>query len=241
MEHGFLDKYADLKSPIHSVDPRVKLVVLLTAAAAASFLPETADGINILYYLMASAAVLILLTRIPPLLYFKRALIILPPVTMLSLVYAFNDGFFNLNIFVFYTLKALTCFAFLFVLVGTTRFEKLLKALKFFRAPALVLSLLSFLYRYVFVIQDELERMLRAKELKLPEGSRKFDLKATFLLIGMIFFRSFERSERIYRSMLARSYDPEIAFAPEKLKLGAADYLFAFSGILYLWLILALQ
>jgi cobalt/nickel transport system permease protein len=183
VEHGFLDKYADLNGPIHKVDPRVKLFILLAAVAATSFLTETKSNIKTLYLLLAAAAALLWLTR----------------------------------------------------------FENLLKALKFFKVPALGLSLLAFLYRYIFVIQDELERMQRAKDLKLPFADRKLNLKATFYLVGMIFLRSFERSERIYRSMIARGYNPEKMFRIEIFRPGYADFLFILSSLLYLWLILELR
>jgi cobalt/nickel transport system permease protein len=241
VEHGFLDKYADLNGPIHKVDPRVKLFILLAAVAATSFLTETKSNIKTLYLLLAAAAALLWLTGIKLSIYFKRMLIVLPPILVLSFVYSFKNGTLNSATFTFYALKALISFTFLFVLVGTTRFENLLKALKFFKVPALGLSLLAFLYRYIFVIQDELERMQRAKDLKLPFADRKLNLKATFYLVGMIFLRSFERSERIYRSMIARGYNPEKMFRIEIFRPGYADFLFILSSLLYLWLILELR
>lgn len=220
MQHGFLDRYAELNSPLHRIEPRVKTGVLLFSLFVTAFL--NIDEFYSLQILFLVSLLLLLVSKVPFTAYLKRLLIIFPPITALSLVYSFSSGLFDVKIFLFYLIKAISCFTYVFILVSTTRFETLLKALRFYKVPLFLLSILSFFYRFVFVIQDELERMLKARDSRMARFNRSQELKAAFNMVSMLILRSFERSERIYRSMLARNYRQEnllkISFNKPKLK-----------------------
>lgn len=226
MEHGFLDKYADLKSPLHSIEPRAKLLSLLAAIFFVALLPE--DKLTSLLLLSIFSLILLWISRVPFEVFIKRSLVVLPPILALSSVYAFQNTGFSFYRFVFYTLKAMSSFTYVFILVSTTRFDKLLQSLRYFKMPLTVISILSFLYRYVFVFQDELERMLRAKESRMIKTDRKQELKILFNLVGMLILRSLERSERIYRSMLSRSFKQDLAYVTKFRKLNTKDFFFVF-------------
>ncbi|MCX7831860.1 MAG: cobalt ECF transporter T component CbiQ [Actinobacteria bacterium] len=226
MEHGFLDKYADLKSPVHNIEPRVKLLSLLIVIFVVALLPE--GRFSSLLLLSFFSLILILISRIPYGVFIKRSLIVMPPIIALSSVYAFHEGGFDFFRFIFYTLKAMSSFTYVFILVSTTRFDRLLQSLRYFKVPLTIISILSFLYRYVFVFQDELERMLRAKESRMIKSDRKKELKILFNLAGMLFLRSLERSERIYRSMLSRGFKQDLAYVTKFRKLDMKDLTFVF-------------
>lgn len=239
MEHGFLDKYSEIKSPVQAVEPRVKTFTFLLATAVAAFLNQ--QELNSLIAIFSLSLLLFFVSRLPPLLYFKRLAMVAPPIVMFSAVYSFADGAFVFDRFIFYALKAVTCFNFVFLLVATTRFDRLLNSLRFFKMPPLILSMLSFLYRYIFVIQDELERMLRARDARVPAADRKDRLKIMFNLVGMIFLRSYDRSERIYRSMVARGYSIENSHSSVHEKVKYYDLAFlAFIALVTIGAILSL-
>jgi cobalt/nickel transport system permease protein len=80
----------------------------------------------------------------------------------------------------------------------------LIETLKEFKFPKFLLLLLSFIYRYFFVLTDEIEKMTFAVKLRQQE---KFTAKTLTKLIGMLLIRSYKRAERINKAMLLRGWD----------------------------------
>jgi cobalt/nickel transport system permease protein len=103
------------------------------------------------------------------------------------------------------------------LLVATTQFPDLIHALRHLRFPAILTAVISFMYRYLFVLSDEVMRLLRAREARsarLP-GSEKhpsigFQARVAGNMAGQLFLRSYERSDRIYNAMLARGYTGQL-------------------------------
>ena len=50
------------------------------------------------------------------------------------------------------------------LLVAATQFHDLMHALRHLRLPYLLVAVISFTYRYLFVLVDEAMRLLRARE-----------------------------------------------------------------------------
>jgi cobalt/nickel transport system permease protein len=103
------------------------------------------------------------------------------------------------------------------LLVATTQFPDLIHALRHLRFPAILTAVISFMYRYLFVLSDEVIRLVRAREsrsARLP-GSRAapsaaFQARIAGSMAGQLFLRSYERSDRIYNAMLARGYNGQL-------------------------------
>jgi cobalt/nickel transport system permease protein len=119
------------------------------------------------------------------------------------------------------------------VLTASTPFPALLQAMRSLRVPRVLVTIAGFTYRYLFVIGDEALRLMRARAarssvlspskgdvLRLPKdgalslskgGANVFwRARVTGGMVGSLFLRSLERSERIYDAMLARGYDGEV-------------------------------
>lgn len=208
MEHGFLDKYADIASPVHRLDARVKLPVMIAGVFIAALTPAF-SWLNII--LLASIFIFMLIvSKVPLLTVFKRVALVLPVIIVLSLSYSMTAPSHRFELFFFYMIRAAVCLLSIIILVTTTRFDNLLLAMRYFKLPGLLTSMLSFFYRYIFVLQDELERMQRARSARLVKADRKTKLKAYYTIAGMLLLRSYERTERIYRSMIARGYRGQI-------------------------------
>ena len=86
-------------------------------------------------------------------------------------------------------------------------------ALRSMRLPAILVSIVSFMYRYLAVIGEEAGRMRRATGLPLGLGGRsRRECRLARQghgrrMVGSLFVRSYERSERVYAAMLARGFD----------------------------------
>jgi cobalt/nickel transport system permease protein len=85
--------------------------------------------------------------------------------------------------------------------------------------------LLSFLYRYLFLVSDDLMRMQRAERARDPGGRRWFTVKAFARMAGVLFIRTYERAERIYLAMCSRGFDGTI-IARDAMALRRADIVF---------------
>jgi cobalt/nickel transport system permease protein len=99
------------------------------------------------------------------------------------------------------------------LLVATTRFPDLIHALEHLKVPAILTTIIAFLYRYLFVLTDEVFRLIRARESRsgAVAGNRSgggvlWRAKIAGNMAGQLFLRSYERSDRIYNAMLSRGY-----------------------------------
>ena len=89
---------------------------------------------------------------------------------------------------------------------NTTRFADLLHSLRRWGVPDLMITILALMYRYVFVLVDEMERMQRARASRTFVKKRWAQWKSLSTVIAQSFLRSTERAERIYAAMLARGW-----------------------------------
>jgi cobalt/nickel transport system permease protein len=92
------------------------------------------------------------------------------------------------------------------LLSNTTPFDELLRVLRRARVPALLITTLALMYRYLFVLIDETERMGRARASRTFTRQRRQAWKTLATVIGQLFVRSTERAERIYAAMCARGW-----------------------------------
>jgi cobalt/nickel transport system permease protein len=130
------------------------------------------------------------------------------------------------------------------LLVATTRFPDIIHALEHLRVPAILTTIIAFLYRYLFVLADEVFRLMRARESRsaAAPGTRSggnviWRARVAGHMAGQLFLRSYERSDRVYNAMLARGYTGRLqTINPHELR--RVDYM---TTALILILILFLQ
>jgi cobalt/nickel transport system permease protein len=105
------------------------------------------------------------------------------------------------------------------LLTATTPVLEVLRALRALRVPRLLVGTIFFTYRYFYVIGDEAMRMMRARDSRSAaiEGrpfGRSIRWRATILgyMVGSLFVRSLERSERVFAAMQSRGYEGEFRY-----------------------------
>jgi cobalt/nickel transport system permease protein len=102
------------------------------------------------------------------------------------------------------------------LLAFTTPFPDLIDALRALRLPRIMVSIISFMYRYLAVLSEEAGRMNRAKASRSAVvvgragGSLRWRAGVTGAMVGSLFLRSYERSERVYAAMLARGFQGQL-------------------------------
>jgi cobalt/nickel transport system permease protein len=202
MRHDFLDRYSRLESPIHRLPTLVKLLGAFGIVAATVSVPFT----HAWFFVIEAGLLLLLsaLTSIPWRFIFGR-LILLEPfalgIAFMALLQE-NGGMVFLSILV----KSTLCLFTVILLSNTTPFSNMLQTLKQLGVPRLLVTILALLYRYLFVLIDEAERLNRARTSRTFAKSRRKRWHMLASLIGQLFVRSTERAERIYAAMTARGW-----------------------------------
>lgn len=205
MEHGFLDKYSGLDSIIHRIDPRVKLI---TFGITIPFIIFTRPDLFLAFLLYGILIVtLIFISKIPFFFVLKKSLVVVPFVLLIAVFIPFHNGllvFWNVLIKSYLSTLCMILFS------NTTKFTDLLKALETLKFPKLIIMVLSFMYRYVYVSIDELMRMKRAKDVRTINSGTWLRFKTLSNIIGTLFIRAYERGERVYLAMRSRGFTGQI-------------------------------
>jgi len=231
MHSDAFDRYHHGHSPIHSIDSRVKVLVTLAFIISNALLPDGA------WIAFALAWGFILTANVFSQLgigfTFRRSFIALPfalaAITVLfsipgQAVSSFHFLMWNFTItdagllrFVSIVVRSWLSVQMAILLVAVTEFPKIVHALNHLRVPTIITVIISFLYRYLFVLADEVLRLLRARQArsaavagKNPGGSVMWRARIAGHMAGQLFLRSYERSDRIYNAMLSRGYKGEL-------------------------------
>ncbi|MBE0604279.1 MAG: cobalt ECF transporter T component CbiQ, partial [Deltaproteobacteria bacterium] len=114
------------------------------------------------------------------------------------------------------------------LLIATTSFPGICRGLRRLGFPALFVSQLLFLYRYLFVLLEEAMRVVRARDMR-SFGGRGTGLRVYVRIVGTLFLRTVERAERIYGSMLARGFRGEVP-SMRREELRPSDALFVIAS-----------
>jgi cobalt/nickel transport system permease protein len=227
MHFDVFDRYHENESFIHRLDPRVKVVTTVVFILSNALLPDgawVAFGLSWLFLLLAN-----LLSKLGLGFTFKRSLVALPfALIALTVLFSipgkpissFHFLFWDFTItdagllrFVSILVRSWLSVQMAILLVAVARFPDLIHALEHLRVPGILTTIIAFLYRYLFVLADEVFRLMRARESrsaaapgKRSGGSVAWRAGIAGHMAGQLFLRSYERSDRVYNAMLARGY-----------------------------------
>jgi len=170
-------------------------------------------------------ATLVLLSKIPLLYIVKRLAIILPILSIIAIslpfitpgnvIYEFHlivplkitdiglANFFSVII------KALLALSVMIVLTTTTRFRDLMFAMQRLHIPSIIISIIGFMYRYIFLFTDEFEKMNMGRESRTLAKNNRLKLKGLSWMTASLFIRSIDRGDRIYQAMCSRGFQGE--------------------------------
>lgn len=221
------DQYRHAETIVHALDPRSKVIILVSFIITVSLTPPGAMGGYLLLWLLAGLSAKV--ASIPITFLLKRSLIALPFVlAALTLPFTMpGDTLAQLGPlrisqagtirFVAVLLKSWISVQAAIILVSVTRFPDLLWGLQALRFPSALVAIVSFMYRYLFVLSDEVLRLLRARAARSATvpgqrsgGSLLWRGKVAGRMAGSLMIRSLQRSERIYQAMAARGYRGQV-------------------------------
>ncbi len=259
MHVSTFDRYQQGTSLIHRLDPRVKVGLTLLFIVSNVLLLDGA-------WLVFAAAWLVLLVSNRAAHFsfgylFKRSFIALPfALAAITVIFvqpgaplaSWAWGSRTITItdagvvrFVSIVIRSWLSVQAAILLTATTQFPDLMHALRHLKVPAILISIISFMYRYLFVLADEALRLLRAREARSARlvndgkhgGTVFWRAKVTGSMVGQLLVRSLDRSDKVYNAMLARGYRGQLLTMNPHI-MTRRDWLFLGLGLM---LIIALQ
>ena len=225
-------------SPVHRWDVRCKIVTLLVYSFIIASLQHlgpacTAVCISLVVSIIAKIPLSRVLFRLTALAGFLGMFLVVMPFTVAThvddtIVVFGGMDLFGLNlrgVMLAATIiaKAMAIALLMEPLVSTAPLPVTLHGLTRLGAPEMVSQMVLLSHRYVHVFRHEARRM--AAGMQVRGFSLKTDLetmRAIANFLGMLFVRSFERTERVFDAMRARGYNGQV-HAPSELHINFAD------------------
>lgn len=208
----------DPASRVHRLDPRAKLLGFVGLTVVAVTAPVSAWPVWV-----ACAGVLALAAaeaRIGPRTVWRRARLVLPLVLFVGAFVPFarrgevvasvgplditREG---LEVWAAASVKATIGTVSAVLLAATTAYPQVLRGLEALRVPRTLTLIAAFMYRYLFVIVDEVQRMRAARDARGYRPRTMFGAGAVGRVASALFLRTHARGERVYLAMLSRGYD----------------------------------
>jgi len=196
------ERWSARESRFHNLDPRVKLLAAFSILLLLAWTDRDTAFAFVGYFLLLAG--FLRAAGIPLIGSLLRAFVVLP----------FVAGVFILNlwggnpsgaviILVRSILSAYTAIA----LLSTTPFPALMRGLERLRVPPFFVMVLHFVYRYLFLLTNQAQDMLRARRCRAPQPRQRTRFwTSSASAVAILFVRGYDRAERIHHAMLARGF-----------------------------------
>lgn len=214
------EKFAHGSSFLHRGDPRAKVIIAFLFSATTAIL----DSFSLLVPSLMVSLILLRLSGLPPYPVFKR-MVLVNTFTLfiwitLPLTYGgetvYSPAGFSLSqegvkLAALITIKTNTIVTILISLLATSTIADIGHALNRLKLPTKLIFILLYSYRYVFVIYNEYQRLLRAATLRSFAPRTTIHTYKTFAyLFGMTLVNSYNRSQRVYQAMQLRGFTGQL-------------------------------
>jgi len=210
------EPFAYGKSVIHKIDPRYRVV----AAALLSVIIAVLTGIEALLAAITIAGITLAAAKLNPRAVAGRLAVVAGFLFLLWLVLPVTHPgtvFYTLGPLTLscegvllatrITLKSFAILSLLIALVSTMSVATLGNALNSLGVPGKLTQLLMVSYRYIFVIEQEYQKLQRAAKIRgFQPGTNLHTYRTYAYLAGMLFVRASLRAQRVYQAMLCRGF-----------------------------------
>lgn len=231
-EINLIDKLSLKNSIIHKLNPISKLAVTIIYIVMVTSCYKY--SIYALFPWFIYPIVILILSELPILQTFKKLLIIIPLILFIGIG---NIFFNNTNVIIFgikttfgvlsfvtFTIKSILSLIALYEFICTTGIYNLAYGLIKLKFPEIFVWIVVLLYRYIFVIIEQLNTITKAYSLVAP-NQKGFNIKVWGSLLGNLFYRTLEKGKELYNSMYLRGFG-ENKTINSNIKFHLLDYIF---------------
>ena len=204
------------KSVIHSIDPRVKVVLALVysfvvALSASLAVLLSGFAVSLMLVMTARLAAGEVIRRLAVLLGFLLLIwILLPPTYPGAALFSIGPLDYSapgVLLAAQISLKSTAILLSLMALLGTMSIATMGHALGSLGLPDKLVYLLLITYRYVFVMEREYQRLIRAMKIRaFRPGTNLHSYQSYAYLVGMLFVHASARADRVSNAMKCRGF-----------------------------------
>ena len=97
-------------------------------------------------------------------------------------------------------------------MISSTPMKSFLKSFERFGMPGWILTVIFFIYHFVYILSHELTRLSMAYQSRYIHLSLFKRVVMQSKLMAMFFFRIFERNDRLYNALMSRGFHGSISF-----------------------------
>lgn len=209
LDLAYSEKCLYLESPIHKLDARIKFLVTLGFIVALVAIPSGSFNVFAIYFTLL-LAFLVRLSHVPLRCLLYRSLHALPFMAVILLTnfsHFLLRGGKDYNFLTSSLMRSYFSILALALLSLTTSFPRLLHVFRQFNFPFIFVQAAELMYRYSFVLGNDMARMRFARDSRCYNGKWIGQTKVIGQMIGTFFLRNVYRAQRIYLAMLARGFD----------------------------------
>ena len=167
-------------------------------------------------------------------LFFVQAYTCGSTVALIALFPVYNEGI--ASGWLLFT-RVLASVSILLLLVESTSPEELIESLAWFKVPIEIRNMAFLMFRYTSVLTEEFKTMFNAQKSRLGYSAKLSwikKLKNIAIIGGMLLIRSYDRSNRVIMSMMARGYTQNVDIVHKFVRFTRKDYLFAALSLVFI-------
>ena len=211
-----MERWSHGNSVIHRRHAASRILATLILLVCVATLTERTPAACGLYLVLLVIAVVA--ARLPVFAMLSGASVVLPFALCFALVITLaGDPVQAIMLVVRGYLSALAAL----LLISTTPMPDLIAGLEWLRAPAFLLQVMQFLYRYLFVLIEEAATMRQAG-MSRAGSIRALQFRQASAAAGVLFIRSWARAQAIHRAMVSRGFAGRIPTF-RRMKFAPAD------------------
>ena len=234
------ERYSDINSPLHRWEIRVKLISLFILIVSIVIAGEVSQALAGLIVSM----LLIQISGLPlrhvlrfmkwPFIFLLPLLVILPITTDGETLLSYHFLTLSrqgLHLGLLFMIRGIAAALLALIMAGTAPFNMNINALKSLGVPGPLTQIFLFAYRYIFLLNEDLQTMRRSlasKGFEIRSSVRSARIMA--MAVAMLLIRSYERSEDVFNAMLSRGYQGRLP-SSQKMMIEGIDLLKGFSVV----------
>lgn len=211
-----MEEFASGKSWVHSLDPRVKIVITLVFSVVVAL----NNHLNVIAISLILPVILVICAR----LNFRKVMLrlaivnsfivflwlFLPFTTPGETIYSIGPLTIQregVSQALLITLKSNSIILMVIALLATSQIFTLVHAMSHLWVPEKLVHLFFFCFRYIHVIHEEYHRLINAMKMRgFKPKTNMHTYRSYSYLVGMLLIRSFNRSKRILQAMKCRGF-----------------------------------